>query len=310
MKRIIPYYFRLQYTRFSRWCSELQILPLIVIIILAIAFSSASTFLFYKTELAKWVYPAIGLVLLVQVSKTSTLNSLQSIFTEADFRLIKVVQSILFAIPFSVFLFIKGLPLQGALLLVLAIAAGLINYRPSANFKVGTPFYKWPFEFVVGFRKTFILVGILYFLVFKGIQVGNENLAYASLGFIFLLSVSFYSYPENEIFVWINHSNPATFLQKKIRIAYFCSSLLAFPMLMACLIAFPSYYLAAIFIFLVGYLLLTMAILAKYSTFPQELGLPQAIILGISFMFPPLLIYTLPNFYKKAKKNLEPILQC
>ncbi len=130
------------------------------------------------------------------------------------------------------------------------------------------------------------------------------------MGFMFLLSMSFYAMPEDELFVWINVNSPKVFLLKKISTAIFCASLLTAPALIALLIAFPQFYLAAVFIFIAGYIILITMILAKYAAFPKEINLPQALILGFSFMFPPLLIYTIPKFYNKACKQLQPLLEC
>ncbi|MBK7030860.1 MAG: hypothetical protein IPH45_17355 [Bacteroidales bacterium] len=44
------------------------------------------------------------------------------------------------------------------------------------NFTIPTPFSKHPFEFAVGFRKTFLAWLFAYFLTIMAISVGNFNL--------------------------------------------------------------------------------------------------------------------------------------
>ena len=310
MSEALLYYLKLQYLRFSRKCEELQVLPFFVFIIAAAIFAGLSSFLFYKTDLAKWIYPGIGLALIVQLNNGNKSEALRSIFTLSDFRKIKLVHGTLVGLPFLLFLLYKQLWLQTVLLLLASVLFSLLRISSRSNFRVPTPFRKWPFEFIVGFRKSVFLIILLYLLIFKGIQVGNANLSYACMGFLFLLSMSYYALPEHEIFVWINNKSPKLFLKNKLTIALLCSSLMTVPALLAVLISFPDYYLAAIFIFVAGYIFLSTMVLAKYAAFPKEMSLPQAIILVVSFMFPPLLIYTIPSFYKKASRQVQSLLEC
>ena len=78
---------------------------------------------------------------------------------------------------------------------------------------------------------------------------------------------------------------------------------------MAIGIAFLDYLGIAVIIFVVGYLCLTTIILAKYAAYPQEISIPQAILMGLGFSFPPFLLVVLPMFYQKAITSLQPILE-
>jgi len=306
----VLYYFKLQYKRFSRKCEELQVLPFMVFMITILIFTILSMLLFNRTSIAQWLYPGIGLALIAQLNNGKNSVQLTSIFTFRDFRQIKLIQGLIIALPFLLFLGYKQLWLQTGLLIILGILASQIKIKPSSGFRIPTPFKKWPFEFIVGFRKSIILVALLYLLVLIGIQVGNANLGYACMGFLFLLSMSFYTMSEDEIFVWISNQCPKQFLKNKLTTALLCSSILSMPALLALLIVFPNFYMAAIFIFLAGYICLITMVLAKYAAFPKELSLPQAIIFGISLMFPPLLIYTIPSFYRKACRQVQNLLEC
>jgi hypothetical protein len=232
------------------------------------------------------------------------------IFVNQGFQKLNLLKGFFIALPFLIFLIYKMLWLEAAAALLASLLVSQVSLRSVSNFKVATPFKKWPFEFIIGFRKSFLVLALLYFLIFKAIQVDNPNLGLACLGFIFLLSISFYGLPEDELFVWINMNSPKAFLLQKIRAALICSSILALPALILALIFFTRFYIAAISIILVGYLYLSIMILTKYAAFPKEINLPQALILGFSFIFPPLLIYSIPAFYRKAIRQLQPILEC
>lgn len=310
MNEVLIYYFKLQYLRFKRKCEELQIHPLFVLIIGGVAFTIASSFLFYKTSLAQWLYPIIGLGFIISYSSKITQNDFQSIFTLQDLRLIKILQSFLLALPFIVFLAFKNLLLQSLLLTLLTLALSFISPKSRFSLKIPTPFKKMPFEFIVGFRRNILLILLAYFLLFKGIQVANQNLAFSTLGFLLLLSMSFYARPEVPYFVWIYSKSPQQFLLSKIKTALLSASLLALPALSTLIIFYFSQFYIVLFILLAGLLYLVSMVLAKYAAFPDEMSLPQAIILGFSFVFPPLLLYTIPAFYRKSIQNLTSILTC
>jgi len=152
----------------------------------------------------------------------------------------------------------------------------LLSSRLSANKVLPTPFKKLPFEPIVGFRKTFlVLLGIL-FLIIKAIQVGNYNLGIVSYGATFLTMMSYYSKPEPKFFVWIFDRTSKIFLRSK---------------LFQCLFAAAS------------------IIFAKYSAYPSEMSILEGLLYAVGLSFPPLLLIIIPIFYKKSLRNLNPILE-
>jgi hypothetical protein len=141
-----------------------------------------------------------------------------------------------------------------------------------------------------------------------GIWVGNFNLTVFALTLIFATCLSFYSEPEAPFYVWIFAQSPATFLYKKLVIAGVYANLLALPICILALIFFSdSWWIIILFLFL-GSLFLITTILAKYADFPRYIGLPSTIFLGLSLVFPPLLLILIPYFYKKAIQQLNLIL--
>ena len=57
-----------------------------------------------------------------------------------------------------------------------------------------------------------------------------------------------------------------------------------------------------------GISFLIVIILAKYAAFPNEIQLPQAIVLAACVWFPPLLLLTIPYFYIHAVQRLNRLL--
>ena len=60
---------------------------------------------------------------------------------------------------------------------------------------------------------------------------------------------------------------------------------------------------------LLGYLYLTMIILAKYAAYPYEMDFAQAIIVALTFAFPPMLIVVIPFFANQSINKLKLLLK-
>jgi hypothetical protein len=58
-----------------------------------------------------------------------------------------------------------------------------------------------------------------------------------------------------------------------------------------------------------GYCYLLTVILAKYSTFPRKINLPQGILLAMSLAMPLLLLIVVPFFYIESNRRLKEILE-
>ena len=75
-------------------------------------------------------------------------------------------------------------------------------------------------------------------------------------------------------------------------------------------IGFPSEWMTTLLVYVGSYIILGSVVVAKYSSFPHEMNVPQGIMYALSLLFPPLLVVAVWVFYSKSKKRLEPILEC
>lgn len=310
MSDLIKYYFQLQLRRFNRKCSELGVSPILHVVIVVVAFVVGSSYLFFRTPYAQYIYPALCIYVTFSLINRKHLTHLNTLFTTRTATWIRLSKNLMIALPFLLFLIYKGLWLWSLLLLVGQCFIAILPSTPSTPFKIPTPFQRRPFEFIVGFRNSFLLLILAYFLIFKAIQVGNANLGFAMIGFFFLLGIGYQMRIEDAHFVWIFNKTPHQLLIYKTRTAFRNVAIICLPATCILLPFFPSYWYIVLIIFLYGFILLALFILAKYAAYPKELNLPQVIILGISIIFPPLLLYTFPAFYKKAKEQLTPLLIC
>jgi len=306
---VLKHYWSLQWLRIKRWFESKGIDVVLGISLIAIFFLGSSIMLFHSNSLAPWIDLAAAASFLVGMGDRQRVDLLKQTFSTKQFRQIRLSENLLVALPFTVFLLIQGLYVLTVALLVGASVLSLLSSRLSANKVLPTPFKKLPFEPIVGFRKTFlVLLGIL-FLIIKAIQVGNYNLGIVSYGATFLTMMSYYSKPEPKFFVWIFDRTSKIFLRSKLFQCLFAAAILTSPMLISLAFAFPSMLKATLAITVLGYFMLGSIIFAKYSAYPSEMSILEGLLYAVGLSFPPLLLIIIPIFYKKSLRNLNPILE-
>lgn len=302
-------YFRLQFKMTNRKLSEFGFHPVLGYLLGLTSFILLSEYLFRKTELAKYLVVLTALGFLLKISEKSRSEFLQMVFGSAKFRQIRIVENLLICLPFGFVLIYHMAFLEALILFPTGTVSAFLSFGSGRSYSIPTPFSKQPFEFPVGFRKTFYLFPVAYFLAFLSISVSNFNLGIFAMLFIFLVSLTFYTQPENEYFVWNFAAKPSAFLWGKIKTASFYVTFLVVPVIIALCIFYPGQAHVLLWFALVGYLSLWMVILAKYSAYPNAMNLPEGIPMAFCFYFPLLLPLLILYFYSKSVKNLNVLLK-
>ncbi len=308
-KRAIQYYFSLQYRMLNRQLSDFGLHPLAGYILSVAAFIGLSVYLFLKTEFAMYIYYLLAIGFTYMLSESGRNGFLKTCFNADEYYKIRIIENALLVLPFVAFLTYKSAFLPAILLLVSAILLVFLSIRSTLNFTIPTPFSNKPFEFIVGFRNTFYAFVLAYFLTIMAVTVGNFNLGIFALLFVLMICMTFYSNPESEFYVWIFSSGTRGFLLHKIKIALLYSTILCLPVVVGLGVFFPENIAAILGFQSLGYLYLVAVILAKYSTFPNKINLPQILVIAFSISFPPLLIGVIPYFYIQSAKKLNEILE-
>ncbi len=283
--------------------------PLLAYIILTLGFFGLSIYLFNKTEFAEYVYILSALTLIGKLSETRRTEFLKICFGDIELKRNRIAENLICSIPFLAFLLYKQLFVFASLLLTLTTILALVNFRTTLNMTIWTPFSKRPFEFTTGFRNTFYLFIVAYALTIIAISVNNFNLGVFATLLVFATTLSYYSKPENEYYVWAYNRNPRSFLFNKIKTAILYSSLLAFPIVLALSFFFYQNIGLLLFLLIAGWVFVTAIIVAKYSAYPNEMNILQGVILALCFWFPPILIILIPYLYKKSEKQLSRLLK-
>ena len=194
-------------------------------------------------------------------------------------------------------------------LILLTISATLINFSTNISFSIPTPFSRNPFEFSVGFRKTFYMFPIAYLLTFISVSVENFNLGVFSMLLVDLVCMFYYSKTENEYYVWNFNLSSKDFLIKKTKSCLINFTLLSLPILVTLSILFMNELGLLILIYLMCVAYLMVMIVAKYSAYPNDINISQGVLISLSFMFPPMLVVLIPLFYTQSIKKLNKILE-
>ncbi len=304
----MKYYFTLQYRMLNRHLRAFGLYPILGYLLAILLFIGGSFYIFSKTEYAAYIYAFFALSPLTLLSETKRTDFLKSCFPAKDYLKIRIAENLLVTLPFLLFLAFKN---EWLVLLALALIAALMarfHFNNQFNYTLPTPFYKRPFEFIVGFRTTIGVIGFAYFLTIMGISVGNFNLGIFSLLVIFLTSFSFYAQPDSQFLVWIFSNTSRSFLIDKIKTGMAYVTVLALPILVGLGYFFLEKWNILLVFWGLGYLYLLTIILAKYAAFPRAMNLPESIFIVASIFFPPFLLFVIPFFYRRSIKNLNTVL--
>ncbi|MFN5983968.1 MAG: ABC transporter permease [Fluviicola sp.] len=302
-------YIQLQIRMTNRKFKEMGISPVFAYLIFLVGFIGFSLLLFYKTALAPYFYLLIYTSLILKLSETKRTEFLKFTFKDTYFKRIRLLENLLLALPFFVFLLIKMEFIVALSLLIIAGLTSIIQIKTIGHFTTPTPFSRKPFEFLVGFRKSILIFPLIYALTGIAVYIGNLNLAIFSLLLVFVVIFNFFSQPEEDYFVWIFNQNPKQFLFSKMRISFVYSTVLMLPSFCILMLVYYTDFLIISGLLLIAYLLVITVIVAKYSVFPKEMGLTQGFLIVISLFFPPLLLFVIPYFFSQSVKQLNSYLK-
>lgn len=302
-------YFALQFTMTNRRFRDAGVVPIFAYFILTIGFYILSNFLFKTTEFAGYLYPFLYINLIGRLSETQRCEFLTICFGDNQFKKIRIAENLFFTIPFVSFLLYKQLIIPILFILLVSLILALLNFRTKFHYTIYSPFSKRPFEFTTGFRNTFPLFIVAYLLVIVAASVSNLNLGIFSLMIVFGSSFSFYLSTENEYFVWSYNLNPRKFLINKIKTALLYSSALTIPIVVLLSFYFQQS-IGLLFTFLlIGWGWVICTIVIKYSSYPNEINIPNGLLLALCLTLPPMLVILTPILFYKAEKRLENILK-
>ena len=199
----------------NRRLKDAGVEPLLAYIILIVAFIGLSAYLFHKTEFAGYIYVLFPLMLAGKLSESRRTEFIKLCFGDRKLKEIRILENLIIATPFLIFLIYKQLFVLALVLVILTTLLALANFRTPVSVTIPTPFSKRPFEFTTGFRNSFYLVFAAYALTIIAVSVGNFNLGIFSMLLVFAITLGYYAKPEHPYYVWSFSLNPKMFLIHK-----------------------------------------------------------------------------------------------
>lgn len=302
-------YFKLQTKLIGRQLRAAGFNPAFGLFLLVVGFGVFSWLLFQKTEYAWLLYVLLSLLLTGSLSERKRTEFLKISFKGAEWMRIRMIENLIAALPFILFLCFRLQFIPALILLFFTPIMAIVTFKTRFHLAIPTPFSQRPFEFTVGFRMTFFLYFVLYALTFIAIRADNFNLGIFALLAVFALSMGYYTQPEDELFVWNFSLNPKRFLLLKLKTALLYSSLSALPIVLTLgTVYFSDLHWILLFLF-AGYSFLICMIVAKYSVYPGEINFAEGILIASGIVFPLLLLIIIPYFFKKSTNSLSNLLQ-
>lgn len=279
--------------------------PIFGLIASFVFFIVFSFLLFFKTRYAPYIYCFICLSILSPLNEKKRNDFLIILFKRANWRKIRLIENLVIVLPFSLILAIKSQYVFAvSLLLVGSLLSFFIN-NYILKFPLPTPFGKRPFEFMVGFRKTFLLILFYYFLCIMAILYDNFNLGLFALMITVLTTLGFYNTVEPGQYLSMYNKGAESFLWHKVSIAFKHLLLLLTPILIMLTFVFPQELQIVFLCTFLGCCYILMMIIAKYKSYPKDIDLLTSIVLTLSIVIPVFMLFTIPFFYKKSVQNLQ-----
>ena len=297
-------YLKLQYNLLTRHFTATG-LPLVIAPILLLG----ASYLVYYLLLQYPVFGSYAILLgnfqlLFLLTEKNRNDFLKNTFNKKDFYTIRLLENVLVTLPSIALLLSQSLWLYAFILGLLAVVFAFLTFKAFGK-SIPTPFTKKPFEFIIGFRRSYLLLLVLYLLAAIGCYVANPNLVLFCAVGIALTCVLYYQLPEPIFYLWNSQDTPTRFLLRKFRRGLLQCFLFVLPLLLIYTVIFSSAWINA-FIVLGGIcFLIPFAITLKYVAYPREINFPEGFALVLCFSFYPLIFALLPFYYVKAIKNLR-----
>lgn len=302
-------YFQLQFKMLNRKMIDFGLPLLIGYTLLPLIFILLSNYIFSKSQFATYLYGFIIMGFISKLSEPKRNDFLKAIFNKIDYFKVRIIENLICTLPFLIYLVYQKQFFATLIVFILTVLITLFSFDTTRNYTIPTPFGKNPFEFIIGFRKTFFVFPIAYFLTYISIKVHNFNLGIFSMLLIGIICFSFYTKIENEYYVWNFKLSSKDFLIEKVKRCLINFTLLSTPIIIALSIFFYNEIDILIVFFVLCYLYLITIIFAKYTSFPNEMNMSQGILIAVSFLFPPIILALIPLFYSQSIKSLNSILK-
>jgi hypothetical protein len=305
LMKFILYYLKLEFKLLNRKLLQIGFnLNLFWSIIPVILLFSAIQII-QKSDHSTWVL-LIFLSLLLQ-NKSSKIQQefLVSNIGKGKIYCIRLVRNLLISLPFLIALLYFNKVPQSLGLIVISMVSSFVFVPKFKAVAIPTPFRKYPFEFIIGFRRYFWIWLLLIPMIYLSKIYHNDALTIFIFAVILLVNIQFFNIQEPTWYIWNEAKSPTEFLFSKIKIGWICNLISStVPALILCFIL-PSSILVFVSMWAFSFVLCAYSVLSKYAYIPDQIPALQGFLFSINLIFPPLLLFSIPYLFKKAEQNLK-----
>jgi len=301
------YYLHLHFKIAWRAIRHFGLHPLLGFLLIVLVVAGAAIAVSIKTNYAPYIFFTTTCYILWMAADIKRIAFIKLIFGSGNFISVRLFENVIICLPLLLLLFILKCLL--VLLLPIIVIVFAVAVTGKSSIATPTPFYNYPFEFIIGFRKNVATIFILYLLTAISIAYNNYNLGLFALMAHYILCMSFYQDAENPFYVWIYNESPNSFIFKKLCTANILAVVLALPVIVM-LLYFTTSFWQTLFFVVASQIFLTTFIVARYASYPQNVQLPAIIILSLCVYQPPLLLFAIPYYFLIARKKLKLLLPC
>ena len=254
---------------------------------------------------AGYVFTYFGLSVLYMLTDVERITFLKILFPlKKQFIVVRVFENMCCLVLFLILTVYFAYFSAAAVLLCSIFLFAYLDGSNRSKRSLPTPFRRYPFEFIIHFRRSWYVYLLLYAVAAIALFVQNFNLLAVVLAVLGVVGLQAYAEVESVELQWNYSMSPAKFLQHKIKRGVTQQSvLLLLPLLVAAMV-FPGQVLWLLVIFLIANVVLILAIVMKYAVFPKRIGLVMTFILLMAIGLPFLLIGLIPYYYRVAQRNL------
>jgi len=303
--KFIAYYLNLEWKLINRKLIKIGFNLTVFWIVVPALFSLIAWNLVQKDTISAWVLlGGFSLLFQVPLSKIHH-NFLDANVGKLNITAVRITRNLLLSIPLVLLFAMFNKWQQILALFVLALLFSWIKTPQIKLFALPTPYRKYPFEFIIGFRRYFWIWTILVPMIYVSKTYQNDALAIFAFAVILLVQLQFFNTQEPTWYIWNEAKTPSEFLFYKIRIGMICSLISnTIPAILLC-IFLPESTIIIASMWALSLILGVFAILCKYAFIPSQLPTMQGFIFAFNLIFPPLLLFSIPYLFKKAELNLK-----
>jgi hypothetical protein len=303
--KFIAYYLNLEWKLINRKLIKVGFNLTVFWIVVPALSSLIALNLVQKDSISAWVLLG-GFSLLFQVPPSKIHHDfLNTNLGNLNISAIRITRNLLISIPLIVLFLVFNKWPQILALFVLAFLFSWIKTPQLKLFALPTPYRKYPFEFIIGFRRYFWIWTILIPMIYVSKIYQNDALAIFAFVVILLVQLQFFNIQEPTWYIWNEAKTPSEFLYFKIRIGLICSLISnTIPAILLSVIL-PESAIIIASLWALSLVLCPFAIVCKYAFIPSQLPALQGFLFAFNIIFPPFLLFSIPYLFKKAELNLK-----